>query len=62
MEHTYKFGQRVICDGDQINPMVVVGILYRQEGATEFECAYWFNGDHKTVWLPSWRLTPKPEF
>lgn len=62
MEHRFKFGQKVIADSDGGNPMVVIGVIYRAEGASEFECAYWCNGDHKTAWLQSWRLSVKPEF
>lgn len=60
--HPYAFGSKVIADGDACNKMVVTGFLYRPEAALEVECAYWINGDLKSVWLPAWRLTVAPEF
>lgn len=62
MQHQFAFGQKVIADGDGCNKMVVVGVLYRAEGAVEFQCAYWCNGDLKEVWMPAWRLSVAPEF
>jgi hypothetical protein len=58
IDHSFEFGQQVICDGHSDNPLTVVAVEYRP-GTISFECAYWCNGDHKTVWVQSWRLTPK---
>lgn len=58
--HRFEFGEKVLADGDDSNPMVVTGALYRPNAAVEFECAYWCNGDHKSVWVPGWRLSPLP--
>lgn len=46
-----------MADGDRDNVMIVIGVLYRPNASVEFECAYWCNGDHKTVWVPGWRLS-----
>jgi hypothetical protein len=57
LKHRFEFGQKVIVDNDRDNSMIVIGVWYKPEGAVEFDCAYWFNGDHKSLWMPSWRLT-----
>ena len=62
MAHRFGFGQKVIADKDDSNPMIVTGVIYRPNAAVEFECAYWCNGDEKSAWVPGWRLSPKPEF
>ncbi len=35
MQHQFEFGQKVIADSDALNKMVVVGVIYRAEGAAE---------------------------
>ena len=61
MSHRFAFGQHVIADGDADSKATVVGVAYYPEGAVEFQLAYWLNGEHKTLWLPSWRLKESPE-
>lgn len=60
--HRFDFGAKVLADGDDSNPMTITGVIYRPANAVEFECAFWCNGDAKSIWLPGWRLSLKPEF
>ena len=59
-EHRFAFGQKLVCDGDRDHLMVVTGVAYYPEGAVEFQCSYWINGDFKSLWLPAWRLSEAP--
>lgn len=54
--HPFKFGDQLVCDADATIIMIATGFMYRRDDADQVECAYWSNAEHRTVWLPSWRL------
>lgn len=54
MSHAFEYGARVLVDGQDIGA-IVTAFSYRP-GLEDAEVSYWCNGDHKSVWLPLWRL------
>lgn len=55
-QHPFEFGDKVMADCDPAMPMTVIAIMYVPDHAVSVKCAYWCNGDHKELWIDSWRL------
>lgn len=56
----FALGDRIWIDGDTSIKATIIGILFRHTGQ-EAEIAWIVNGDHKTAWVATWRLSPVTE-
>lgn len=56
VELPFGFGDKVYIDGDKSIIAVVTAFNFRTERC-EVECAWFSNGDAKSAWFSSWRLS-----
>jgi hypothetical protein len=58
---TTKFNlkDKTYIDNDKTSPVIIIGVILREDAPATYEVAWFSNGDHKTAWIEEWRIGDK---